>query len=132
MSSEWQCRRCGSSERYANGRCKPCDRAQAAAYRAANPEKIKAHRAAYRAANPDKVKAKNAAYRADKEKAKAQNAAYYAANPEKMKARMAAYYAANSEKVNTRITGSRNRLKIRKSLARLFSFLDEMSKVTEK
>ena len=116
MSSEWQCRRCGSSERYANGRCKPCDRAQAAAYRAANPEKIKAHRAAYRAANPDKEKARKAAYRA--------------ANLDKVKTQVAAWITSHPEKHRAYNTGSRNRLKIRKSLARLFSFLDEMSNPT--
>ena len=51
--------------------------------------------AAYRAANPEKVKAKDAAYRAaNLEKVKAKDAAYGAANPDKINAKTARRRAA--------------------------------------
>jgi hypothetical protein len=53
-----------------------------------DPAKKKAHAAAYHAANREKVRARDAAY--------------YAANRVKVRARIAAYYAANRVKVRAR------------------------------
>ena len=58
-----------------------------AAWKKANPKKVKAQSAAYYKANPEKVKAQSAAYyKANLEKEKAQKAAYRKANPEKRRA----------------------------------------------
>jgi len=87
-----------------------------AAYRAANPEKIKAKResnrekiskysAKYYKANTEKLKAKAIAYRAvnqNSEKAKVTGAMYYEKNKETIKAKIKAYQAANREKINVR------------------------------
>ena len=78
--------------------CKICDKADQAAYRKTNSEKIKARKAAYRKANPEKIKAKNSAYyKANPEKVKASQAEYRKANPEKTKAYLAAYRAYRKE-----------------------------------
>lgn len=97
--------------------CKKCKSATSAAYRAANPEKLRAATAAWAAANPGKKAATKRAWRAaNREKVNAESAAYRAANPEKVrsaeiaryrnnpefeKARVAAYRAANKEKVKS-------------------------------
>jgi len=97
------CKKCqAETERKPSGDCKPCARAYSAAWRAANPDKVKASNAAWAKANPEKAKAKNAAYRAaNPEKAKANSAAWRAANPEKAKSYSAARYADNPEKVKS-------------------------------
>ena len=81
------CIRCGAADRNSDGRCKPCDVARRAAYRADNPadtEKERARVAAYRAANPEKT----AEYRAaNSEKIAAGAAAWRAANPDKLRAK---------------------------------------------
>ena len=94
------CKRCGTeTERNGNGKCKPCARARAVAWRAANPEKAKAKDAAWSAANAEKVRARVAAWAAaNPEKVRARKAAWAAANPEKGWARAAAWRAANPEK----------------------------------
>lgn len=109
------CPKCQTvTERYADGKCKPCSRAANAAWKAANPDKVRnirtadrvanpekfrARAASYRAANPERVRAYRAAYRAaNQEKTRAENAAYHAANREKERARCSTYRAANPEK----------------------------------
>lgn len=77
------CKQCGGVEFYADGRCKACRKAQSAARYKANPEKAKARAAAWAAANYERVLARMAAY--------------YAANPGKVAAKCAAWYAANAE-----------------------------------
>lgn len=63
-----------------------------AAWRAANPEKIRASRAAYRVANEEKIKATQAAYRAtNKDQRNADRAAYRVANLDKERARNKVY-----------------------------------------
>ena len=59
--------------------------------------------AAYREANPEKVRAANAKYRAaNRDKIKAIDAKYYASNRERIKARDASFYDANRERINAR------------------------------
>lgn len=78
------CIKCGAAERYADGKCKPCRRAAAAKWAAANPKRARENVANWRIANP--------------EKSRAANAAWDAANPEKMRASNAKWKAANLEK----------------------------------
>ncbi len=67
------CPKCqAETERHASGKCKPCRKAITAAWQAANPERDKANHAAYRAAN--------------RAVANATSAAWYAANTERKKA----------------------------------------------
>ena len=67
-------------------------------------EKERARMAAYRAANPEKVRASKAKYyAANREKVKARVNEYHAANPEKAKTYAAKYYEANREKVKARV-----------------------------
>ena len=98
------CRKCGAeTERYASGKCKPCQRTASAAWAKENPDKHRSKSAKWAAANPEKVRAANAAwYAANREKARASRATWQAANPEKKRARDAAYRAASREKLNAR------------------------------
>jgi 5-methylcytosine-specific restriction endonuclease McrA len=86
-----------------------------AAYRAANPDKVKAGKSAYYAANPNKIAAYYAANRvanpkkfreacakwksANPEKVKIAMAKWRDENPERVKAYSAAYRAANKDKI---------------------------------
>lgn len=112
------CDKCGTSDRYADGRCKACAAAYRKSYYIKNADKAKAYSAAYLAANPEKVKAKDAAYRiknssalrakfvtyraANIEMCRARDAAWRAANPDIKKACQLAYRAANPEKTKAR------------------------------
>ncbi len=98
------CKACAAdTERCAHGKCKPCSKARGAAWREANPERLKANKQAYHAANRGKINARSAAwYEGNKDLAKA-NAAVRNADPERRAARKAANAAwedANREKVN--------------------------------
>lgn len=79
------CRKCG--EHYAGERCKPCRKARMAKHYAENRERMIAKSAAWRAANPEKVRACSAAYRAQKhDQVLAAQDAWRKANPEKHRA----------------------------------------------
>jgi len=86
--------------------CSNCANAATAAYRKANPEKIKAWRKAnrekikaWRKANREKLLAQSAEYyKSNREKLKA----YRKANPEEFRARDKAYCKANPGKVNAK------------------------------
>ena len=106
------CKKCGTADRYASGVCKVCARASSAAYQSLHRGERVAYAVAYRAKNPDLIKAGLAAYySANKEKIQnhrdahpeiymAYRVAYAAANQEKEKARYAKYRAANKEKMS--------------------------------
>lgn len=67
------CGKCGADDRNKSGKCRPCQSAYDAAYRKANPEKLKIADAAYRKANTEKISISRAAnYRAHPEKKKSQ------------------------------------------------------------
>lgn len=51
------CIKCGSTDRYADGDCRPCGIASCAAWYAANAENDKAKSAAWQKSNPEKRKA---------------------------------------------------------------------------
>jgi 5-methylcytosine-specific restriction endonuclease McrA len=82
------CNNChADTERYADGRCKPCTRAFNASYRASHKEKIKAIDAAYRAKNREKIRAKTASWmRAHPEKVAEWKRASHVANPDARRA----------------------------------------------
>lgn len=82
IGTPWQCKRCGSAERYADGACAPCKRAEAHTRRAGNLEHYRrldvAKARARRADNPEKSKAVADMWRkANAEKILAQNRARY-------------------------------------------------------
>ncbi len=80
------CKKCqAETERYANGRCKPCQKAQGVAYRAANSEKLKLSKKIYQAAN--------------KEKTKEYKKRYVANNKEKLRAIWKEYASANKASI---------------------------------
>ena len=117
------CIKCGATERYKDGRCKPCSRssgairrnlnretarATSAEWRKNNPERQKAMTAAWRKSNPEKVKAVHAVWhQLNKEKENAKSAAWSKANLEKKVAYNAAWRIANIEKA--RYTGRMGR-----------------------
>lgn len=85
--------------------CKDCVNAQAAVWRTANLEKVRAYHAAYYTANSEKIAVYQRAWRAaNLERKRARFAAYYAANVESCRASNAAYRAANREKI--RVAGA--------------------------
>ena len=76
--------------------CKAC----AAAWNAANRERVAATNAAWHAANRERVAETNAAWRAaNRERKAATDAAWYAANRERRAATVAAWQAANRERM---------------------------------
>lgn len=90
---------CKKLHEFDGARCEVCHRARSAAYRIANPSKVKAAKAAWMKANSAKAKATRAAWvKANPEKCKAAILAWQKANSEKVKASRAARYAANPEK----------------------------------
>ncbi|MGD9705226.1 MAG: HNH endonuclease [Acidimicrobiia bacterium] len=81
-------------------RCRPCRAAYAAAYRAANPERLREQEVAYRAANADRIREYKAAhYAANAERLRKQSAAYHATNADRRREQMAAYKAANADRI---------------------------------
>lgn len=91
------CQKCNEeTPRYADGKCKPCKRANGVAWRNSDPAKVKASKAAYYAKNSEKIKAKSAAWAAaNKERIRERKAAYRAENIDTIKARSSAWAAAN-------------------------------------
>lgn len=93
------CVKCGETDRYTNGKCRPCNMAFAAAWRLNNLEKEKASGVAWRKANPERLKAvKDAWHLANPGKATAYTAKYRATHPDRRKASVAAWVKANEQK----------------------------------
>lgn len=109
---------------YANqGTCKECYKAKVRAYRAANPDKLKAQRAKrywanpeihreastkWRLANPDKVKEMNASwYKANSEASNEQSRQWHIDHPEESKQQKAAWSKAHPEIVRASATKRR-------------------------
>lgn len=109
------CTKCSGIDFGKSGKCKTCDRLRQAAWKAANPEKVKSGGVAYRIANAEKIKAAKAAYHAankerinaelarkrlfDPEHARELQRASYSRNKEKANQRSAAYYQKNSAQI---------------------------------
>lgn len=95
------CKRGHDGTRYVGGtkNCVECNRASAAAFRLANPERVKAGKVASVKANPERAKARVAAWwKANPERGRASKAAWRKANPEKNRATKSAWAKANPEK----------------------------------
>ena len=80
------CRKCGESERYADGRCKGCTLARNEVYakrsRAEHPERNRSQVITWQKANPEKAAAKSKRYRArNAETVRAKSRARYAEDP---------------------------------------------------
>ena len=93
--------------------CKKCFAAQAAAYRAANAEKVKERMARYRDENHENIKESNARYRAENPEKIAESQKRFAAeHPERLREIRANYMRKKHQtNINARITHNlRNRL----------------------
>lgn len=94
------CPACGMSEFYKSGRCAPCMRAYAAAYRKANPEKAKVATEKWLARHPEKKRETLSRWRRDNaQRLTEYDAAYRAANKDAIRERTTAYREANPDKV---------------------------------
>ena len=109
------CIKCGSCQRDKRGQCKACLKVTSSAWRAANPDRVRATYVAWLDANKEKVDAKQAVWRtknidehkracvawraANKDIVKVKNAAWYASNSDTAKASSAAWAAQNPERV---------------------------------
>lgn len=112
------CVKCGAYQRYANGQCKACSKAAAAAWKAANPERHRATVAAWQAANPERAKEIDSRWKsANKARIKANDAANYLANSDREKANATAWQAANPEAV--RVIHQNRRARKKASIGRL-------------
>ena len=100
------CKKCGKSDRRANGRCRQCCASANAAYYAANKEKCKAAMAIWKSNNPDRVKeykSGSSKYRKNNpEKSLEYNRAYRVDNKESLRISAAEWHKRNKEKSNAR------------------------------
>ena len=119
------CKTCGGTEFGKSGKCKPCDKKRQAAWKAANPQKVKNVSIAYYAANVDKIKIARAAYHAankdqvnaklvekrksDPEHFSVMRKASYQRNKEKSAIRTSAYYKKNRDQISKINTAWRQR-----------------------
>lgn len=78
-------------------------KARVAAYRAANPDKVRASKRQYYEQNRDVVLAKNAAYERCPVKEALKNKRWYEANRDRLRALRQAYHVANVEAANARM-----------------------------
>jgi 5-methylcytosine-specific restriction endonuclease McrA len=91
-------KKCGFS-----AKCKHCQTLNAAAWRAANQEKVKAIARTFRELHSNKVKSEKAKYYADnKEKIKLSQLNWRVKNKDELKISQAAYRSLNAEKINNR------------------------------
>jgi len=86
-----KCVKCGATDWYKSGECRPCKRTRGAKYYAENTEKVNAAHAKYRAETGYSAKH----YSEHTEKALAYAAKYRAENAEQIRARSAKFYAEN-------------------------------------
>lgn len=112
------CVKCGATDRYANGSCRPCQKITGAAYRKANAEKVRATIKEWAVRNADKVKQRSAEWHAtnkerrnatqrerdrvryweDPERARERIKKQRLKDPEKARAKERAYHATRAAK----------------------------------
>jgi hypothetical protein len=98
------------TERYADGRCKPCRRDGERRYAEQNPEKARERRRRYRQRNPEKVREQVHRWREQNpEKRREQNRRYYEQNPEKVREKHRRWREQNPEKARERTRRRRAR-----------------------
>lgn len=104
-----QCSKCGASDRYANGHCRPCARKSNARCRMKNVAQEKARRAEYYVKNADRLNASNRRWNVEnQEKVAARKAKYRMENADHEKERAAKWQKAHPE--NYRAAGHRRRV----------------------
>jgi hypothetical protein len=80
------CRKCGGTERYADGQCKACSRERKRKWREANRENALESERKYREANPEKELERKRKWReANRENLRESYRKYREANPEKLR-----------------------------------------------
>lgn len=94
------CVKCGSTERYANGDCKPCANARNVAWVKANPEKVKAIAVRKRLRNAEKHKTIPRKKRIYTEAMRLSSAAWYKKNSERVIEKTSAWHKQNKEKTD--------------------------------
>lgn len=93
------CVKCGLSDRYGNGKCKPCNRAKVRAWSAENAERKKASTKVWQLANAKSKSEKERLRRlANKEKESANKKAWATKNAEKKRAYDLAWQKANPDR----------------------------------
>lgn len=98
------CRRCSSTERYADGRCKACSNARQAKYRANNAAALRAKKIAYAAANREKERQRAAAWlTANRERKLAADAAYRKSHQNELREYKARWSVENSAHVVAKV-----------------------------
>jgi len=92
------CVKCGATDRYKSGDCRPCHLARSKQMREKFPEKKAIADAKYWKENAPKLKEKSATWRKNNvEKKKAMDLAWRLANPERVKKNRADYYEKNKD-----------------------------------
>lgn len=93
------CRKCGSTERYKNGNCGPCNRKASRQYRKEHLEERREAARRWVQENPEKNRERNRCWaQANPEKRAEYNRRYRAKYPEKHKERLSEYSKNNPEK----------------------------------
>lgn len=117
------CAICGGTEFYRNGRCAPCSRAYAAAYRQKHPESTKAATAKWVARNKPRIAESMRQWRSENaENIRAYEIEYRARNHERVRAREKKYRAKFAHKVKQWAANfrARNKAKIAEADAKYY------------
>jgi 5-methylcytosine-specific restriction endonuclease McrA len=94
------CKKCGSTERYSSGGCKPCARLRSTEYRKKNPEKARSAIKKWEALNKEKVAESNRKWVINnRDKVNLIVKRYAEKHPDLVRERYAAWYEKNRERV---------------------------------
>ena len=100
LSTVKPCKKCGASDRYSSGDCRPCHIDRSARKRKEQPEQVALQNARTRAKHIEKHKAKSALWREkNKEKKAASDLAWRTANVDRIKKTKSIYYEKNKEEI---------------------------------
>ena len=133
------CKKCGSTEFYKDGRCKPCRQSTTAKYRKENPEKVKDSGIKFREKTREQAKERSAKWRSahpghlqtyckqwrkdNPDKARDTRRGRHAKNPEVGRRASTKWNAANPAKVSAR--NARRRARKLQAIPKWFGELDE-------